>query len=235
MAKRSNTKRGSAQVTRRSLGAHPATRSIGKVTTTSSRSILKRKAGDHEGPRLMPQKWAQIRLLHNFVHVDVLDRLVQAEATVTDLSHELVSFKQGLVQLCQSQNHRRSTSSGGDEDNENEVYTDADEVMKASKRVRLAAVPKIQALARKNKQRSSAGTSAALRDAKKVPGTREVHASTPKSKSKQQSGIAKGEDAHGDESSLLSILSESAMAEAGEALRRDQEAMRLGRGSVKPL
>ncbi|KAK5722925.1 hypothetical protein LTR17_014138 [Elasticomyces elasticus] len=236
VAKRSNTKRGSAQVTRNSLGARPATKLTGKVTTTSRRSILKRKAGDHEGPRLMPQKWAQIQLLHNFVHVDVLDRLVQAEATVSDLSDELACFKQGLMQLCEGHGRARSKSGAdiAEDDNESEVSTDVEEVMNTSKRGRLASVPKKQALPRKNKQRAS-GTSATVRNAKKVSARREVYASTPKSKSKQQNLVARRGDANVDESSLLSILSEDAMSEAGEALRRDQEAMRLGRGSVKPL
>ncbi|KAK5742508.1 hypothetical protein LTR17_003310 [Elasticomyces elasticus] len=236
MAKRSNIKRGSAQVTRNSLGAHPATRLTGKVTTTSPRSILKRKAGDHEGPRLMPQKWAQIQLLHNFVHIDVLDRLVQAEATVSDLSDELACFKQGLMQLCEGHGRARSKSGAdiAEDDNVSEVSTDVEEVMNTSKRGRLASVPKKQALPRKNKQRAS-GTSATVRNAKKVSARREVYASTPKSNSKQQNLVARRGDANVDESSLLSILSEDAMSEAGEALRRDQEAMRLGRESLKPL
>ncbi|KAK4899172.1 hypothetical protein LTR27_003402 [Elasticomyces elasticus] len=208
------------------------------LLATSPRSILKRKAGDHEGPRLMPQNWAQIQLLHNFVHVDVLDRLVQAEATVSNLSDELANFKKGLVQLCQNQSLIRTSSSGeldaSDEDNQSDVSTDVNEIMNPSKRVRLAAVPKNQALPRKNKQRSSAGTSVTLGTAKKVLGKGGIHASIPRNKNKQNF-IAREGDADVDESSLLSILSEDGMAEAGEALRRDQEAMRLGRGSVKPL
>ncbi|KAK3647323.1 hypothetical protein LTR56_008154 [Elasticomyces elasticus] len=235
MAKRSNTKQRSAQVAGLSPGARPTTRLTGNVTKTSPRSILKRKGGGNEGPRLMPQKWAQIQLLHHFVHVDLLDRLVQAETAVSELSAELANFKKGLVQLCQRQSLRHASSGGGvdpsDEDNQSDVSTDVDEMMKASKRDKLAAVPKNQALCRMNKRRSSGLLSTILKDAKKVPGTGEVHASNPKSKSI----VAKGEDATLDESSLLSILSEDAMAEAGEALRRDQEAMRLGRGSVKPL
>ncbi|TKA68103.1 hypothetical protein B0A55_08576 [Friedmanniomyces simplex] len=237
--------------------APAAKRSKTTNTITARSPVGKRKAPEPQ--RLMPRQWAQVRILHDFVHADIVERLTQAEATMTDLAGEFAEFKPGLRRLCGGHEEAVIRDEGAlgvdrhaeDEEGDSEVSIDVDWPHMGLKRVKTVGASQKPSVAMK---RASARSRAAEKT-RMVPGNKVAAESERKKPSNGRRSLPTIEEGRGesdgnesvkdalllpcaeedvDGTTMLSLPPDDSMADAAEALRQDQEALtasKRGRGA----